>query len=728
MSKKRKAGGFEPSPKSVVSKGAAASRGGVSGGISGRGRSADNAEEYTTGASPWLAGLLIFLIASPAIFAPYGQGKGYAPSLHIAAYIQTGATLLLSLFLLSVLFRKRVKIVVPRAPLLLPLSLFYAWAMLSVLWADEKHHAVTVALNWSGAFVGGLLALLLLRGVKRIRALLFFVSLSGLLIALLGIGQYLLGVDWVQQGIVPAATFGNKNMAAQYGVLVFPLAVTSFLYCKTKPEAWFFAVVASFVAVYIFYTRSRGALTGLLVEAVVLAGLSAYLRHKHDRRFFADVPAKRVASAASLLLFLGAAYVTPAMLGNAGEVTKNSLTRWPPPLLYEHGGEALEDILEYEGSAGQRFTTWGNSTAMFKDHYLIGVGLGSWTNHYAAYQSRFKPDEALAGGQRHRNAHNDYLEILCELGVVGFALFVWAVVSLLRLSRESLVSPGDERLSFMLPFLAAIAGIAVSASFSFPFKHPMHIFMLMVYLAVLSGLYGDLKKRNYVLAISSFPAKGAAAAAAVFAAVVTFNLQRDWYESKNHYRNAELSLGKRDYRNAVAEARRAHELSPLDVSPLRLQASALLAAGREELYRPAVEMLARVARVYPHSADTFLSLARAYYLSGRYEDAVESVERLEELQPTNLPLRYRYSFLLLETGYFEEALKRLELQHRRRLALQEMRTQQLRLATGKEEVEDIKRRLRQRAAALAEVEEWIERAKLGIQERDSASPAAESRP
>ncbi len=680
-----------------------------------------------------LAALLIFLISTPAIVGPYGQGIGYMPDLHMSAYIQVGAMVLLSLFLLSTFVRKRMRIIVPSSPLLLPLLLFYGWATLSVLWADTKYEAVGDALDWTGAFLCGLLIVLLLRELKLLRLLLLFLTVSGLLMALLAIGQFLFGIDWVHQHIVPAATFSNKNMAGQYGVLIFPLAVTFFLVSKDRLRIWFFAITTSLIMVYVFYTRSRGALVGLLTEIIILSGLLVYFRFKHGYHFFGDTPVKKVALAVSLALFVGMSSVTPSMLGNTEKVVAASLGEKPPALRDEHGGRLLARVLGYEDTASTRFTMWKNSIPMFKDHFLIGVGLGNWTVHYATYQGRLAPDMYLMNNQYHANAHNDYVEVLCELGIIGFALFIWVIVSFFRVAGRLLSDRNEECFLLTLPIATAIMGIGINAVFSFPLKQPVPILMVFVYLAVLSNLHGAFFKggKERVFSLPPAPVRGVATAFAVFAALGLFELQRNWYHSEHHYHNAVISLGNGDYQNALIEAERSYGFNPMRMNLLWLQATSLLQLGREKSYQEAVEMLEKVTQAYPYSANTLLNLSAGYRAVGKQENAIENLAQLASVQPINMPLKNKDASFLFSVGKFEEALKRLEVYSRNWQYASEQVAARLKSLKSSANpspslVKAGENLLEEKRVRLAQIARDIEKAKRNIKQRNTSLRKAPS--
>ena len=611
----------------------------------------------------YLVGLLIFVITTTVVVSPYGQVGGYSPDLHMAAYIQIGVLVTLFLFVVSTFFRQRIPVY--RSPLLLPVLLFYAWAMLSVLWANTEYEAVLDALDWSGAFFSALLVVLMLNSIGRIRVLLFFLLISGLLMALLGIGQYLLGIDWVHQHIVPAATFANKNMAGQYGVLIFPIAVAFFLYTRNGAFAWFYAIVIALIMVYIFYVRARGAWIGFVFEVVVLAALLAYVRIRHDYRFFADLPTKRIALAVSMALFLGMSYVTPAMLGNEEKVMAASIGSNPQDLRSSTGFDVLSSAVGGAGySANKRFTIWANSMGMFRDHFLFGVGLGNWTIHYAKYQSFFKQDPELLHNKFHANAHNDYVEILCELGIIGFALFLWVFFALFKvfLGLLTLARNNRELFLFFVCLTAALSGIALNGVFSFPLKQPIPILITLIYMAVLSNLYGMLSGRGeaYTLKFPPLPIKAATAVLVLVATVGVLVLHVGLYKSEIHYRYSMVALKKGEFEKAYQEARRAYDLNPMRNVLLWLEATALLQLGRSDSSAEIIEKLEQVERYHPYSANALVNLTAAYYNVGRYDDAADSIGRLVSVQPGNDKVRYDYAVLLLNAGRTQDSLEQLE--------------------------------------------------------------------
>jgi len=80
---------------------------------------------------------------------------------------------------------------------------------------------------------------------------------------------------------------------------------------------------------------------------------------------------------------------------------------------------ALDRILQ-EG----RPTVWGNTVGIISDFPLLGSGLGTFTSLYPAY-------EQVKMQVRYSHAHNDYLQYLSELGIVGMVLMLGGILFIL---------------------------------------------------------------------------------------------------------------------------------------------------------------------------------------------------------------------------------------------------------------------------------------------------------
>jgi O-antigen ligase len=87
----------------------------------------------------------------------------------------------------------------------------------------------------------------------------------------------------------------------------------------------------------------------------------------------------------------------------------------------------INDFIK-SGGVVVRITLWDIAIKMFLDNYIFGAGLGGFeTNFYSTL-----------GAQLHY-PHNIILEVLSELGIIGFILFcIVFVLTLLKLKNYSI--------------------------------------------------------------------------------------------------------------------------------------------------------------------------------------------------------------------------------------------------------------------------------------------------
>jgi len=83
-----------------------------------------------------------------------------------------------------------------------------------------------------------------------------------------------------------------------------------------------------------------------------------------------------------------------------------------------------------------RLPIWRDAWEMIDGHLILGRGLGTFQWSFPAYE-RLEPDVPA------KYAHNDYLQALAEVGVVGLALLVWTFLVAWRIAVRNLRQSDD---------------------------------------------------------------------------------------------------------------------------------------------------------------------------------------------------------------------------------------------------------------------------------------------
>lgn len=76
-----------------------------------------------------------------------------------------------------------------------------------------------------------------------------------------------------------------------------------------------------------------------------------------------------------------------------------------------------------------RLKLWEKAFQLFKENPIFGIGWGRFSDHIQVYNSII--NEQLA------NVHNNYLQLLCEIGIVGFLLVIAPMLVLFRMTIKT---------------------------------------------------------------------------------------------------------------------------------------------------------------------------------------------------------------------------------------------------------------------------------------------------
>ncbi len=208
-----------------------------------------------------------------------------------------------------------------------------------------------------------------------------------------------------------SAMFGHSASLAISLVSWSPLAIAAGLAGARRWRPWLLGL-GGLAAVVLVFSRTRGGIIGL-VCALPLLGW--WMR--------SWIPAVMGAAAAALQ----ALTVPPAVAEWAATM---------PTLLHR--------LTEPE-----RLMYWQAALRMVQAHPLLGVGVNTFVKAYPSYRVAGDPYAALGP-----YAHNQYLQVAAELGLVGLAVFAAVLVRLFLALRRGLAGRSER------PFEAAVgAGV-----------------------------------------------------------------------------------------------------------------------------------------------------------------------------------------------------------------------------------------------------------------------------
>jgi O-antigen ligase len=314
----------------------------------------------------------------------------------------------------------------------------------------------------------------------RLHVLVRTIMIFGFVLAIFGLTQSFTSptkVYWVRE-LSQSTAFGpfiNRHHFAGYMELTIALPLgLLFSGVVDKDKRMLYLFVAGLMGVALVMTTSRGGIISLVAEIVFLVIVTGIWKTQNERRKTKSSRLKqigiRAGMAAALLvgLFFGV-----LLLG--GEF---SIYRF------------IDTVNTNDPTTG-RAHFWAVTLDIIKAHPYVGTGLGAFGVIYTRYDSR-------NGLFRLEQAHNDYLQVLSDAGIIGALLGLSFVVLLFWMAISRARSRDDFRRGVALAALSGCFAVLVHSFFDFTLHTTSNalLFLVLAALATINGRVEDAPRRR----------------------------------------------------------------------------------------------------------------------------------------------------------------------------------------------------------------------------------------
>jgi O-antigen ligase len=315
----------------------------------------------------------------------------------------------------------------------------------------------------------------------RLRIIVRTIAIFGFLLAIFGMTQSFTSptkIYWVRE-LTQSTAFGpfiNRHHFAGYMelTLAIPLGLL-FTGAVDGEKRLLYIFAVGMMAIALILTNSRGGIISLAVEVIflgVIAGFGKQSQNKETTVKQNRVRISLVRAALALALVIG-------ILGGT--------------LFF--GGE--ESLSRFVGSVNTEDPTtgrahfWSVTLDIIRAHPFVGTGLGAFGVVYTGYDSN-------NGLYRLEQAHNDYLQILSDGGVVGAALGLFFIVMLFRMGFERRETRDNFRRGVATGALAGCFAVLVHSFFDFTLHTTSNalLFLVLAALATVNGRVEHVEQRH----------------------------------------------------------------------------------------------------------------------------------------------------------------------------------------------------------------------------------------
>lgn len=535
----------------------------------------------------------------------------------------------------------------PATPLLSPLLVLMAVAALSAISSPAPAASVS-GLLYLGALV---LATLCAASLPVRDRLANAIMIAAGLTALYGIAQFM-GFEPVQWSshFKPRvfATLGNPVFLGGFLAAVFPLVFSRWLYAEREETKDLLVLLLAVLAAAVYLTWTRSAWLAVLASTaaqLALLGITA--------------PGRRLLSANRAWL------LTAAVLALVAVTLISSVRmfgRTPVPL-----ADRIRDALNPAAYSVQfRRLTTEVCLRLGAARPILGAGINGYRAEYPFL--RLKTAAARAAPERYfasqeRNAHNDHLQVLAELGVTGFGVWIWLLACASRWAWARYRSPGEGPLEdawLPLGALGCLTAMCVDGSLNFPLHIAPTAWVFFVCLGLLgagraAGCGAPLFQAPWLRGVTAGALVIVCAAAVVRPAASALKADKMLMEG-------DRQVSYNNYEMADAYYQMGVEASPLNEFLRFRHSVAAVRAGRwewqgEALDRGLAHARAALALGY-HDENVYKHISDIYGRKTSIPKAIEALRLANALNPLREDIANNLAFYMTERGEdLSEALR-----------------------------------------------------------------------
>jgi len=470
--------------------------------------------------------------------------------------------------------------------------------------------------------------------IKKIMVSLIFVS--GL-ISVYSVAQYL-GVDLLGLKVIGSGNisgpFENRNVLASFLVFTMPVSA-GFLFEKIgKKMKIMIGLGAIITLVALIYTRTRGAWVGL-IGAMAIFVCTKLAAEGGMKKIFTSLVNKKVL----VIIFL-----TVICLGLLIRYDyKKQTTSFTKKFL------SIADLKD--PATRHRFVMWHTGIDIIKEHPVLGTGIGTFKKIHPKYQSKYLRTEKYGIFQGlSRFAHNDYLEMTANTGILGLGTFLWLIVTLYWIGLKKLKQKNQSRYSpnLLIITLSSLTAVVIHSFFHYSFYLPTTSMLFWLWLGLLNTDGTKLEETKKSIR-PSIVRQGATVLITIF---LLLWVAKPFMASLYFDRAGYYSITG-DYDRAIAMYKKSIKLNPDDESARNNLGNIYRDIG---LYREALKEYEEALKINPYLVEAHNNLGILYVKRGLYDEAIEEYMLAIEINPNLAGVHNNLGNTYRKKGLYDQAL------------------------------------------------------------------------
>ncbi|MFA3782603.1 O-antigen ligase family protein [Melioribacteraceae bacterium 4301-Me] len=353
-------------------------------------------------------------------------------------------------------------------------------------------------------------------------------------------------------------------------------------------------------------------------------------------------------------------------------------------------------------SADGRLLIWKISSRIIKNNFIWGIGFNRYAVEYGNYQADYFDNEEGSEYERFiagnvRQAHNEYLQIWAELGIVGLLLWIGIIISALWGYRRNDLPPPNNNLitGLKVSAKASLISLLVVSVFSFPL-HILPTYINLVFM--LSILSATLESSNaFSLKVFHFNVPYYLRTAFVIAAIAfaSFTVAENYklYNAYKLWKDAYELAAYGEYKGSIKKFEQAYPALKSEGEFLFNYGGVLMLNGK---FEKAAALLEDSKKNYLDPKQ-YINLGICFENMNEFSKAEQSYKHAAKMEPNTLYPRYLLTKLYMKEKKYKLAKNECEKIISAKIKIKTTATQQM-----KEEIKSLSESIALRLASLTD--------------------------
>uniref|UniRef100_A0A7C4VZ65 Tetratricopeptide repeat protein n=1 Tax=Desulfatirhabdium butyrativorans TaxID=340467 RepID=A0A7C4VZ65_9BACT len=621
----------------------------------------------------------LLLVGIPLVYYPYIEDFSNLPKKFVLQILLGLSGLL---YILHMWGKQRLQLI--RHPLCLWVAFWLIWSGLSICWAIDRFSGVSLWIHWLACSVI-MMVFLIQPSEIWVERWIQLSSIGAGIASLIGCIQYLFGFQGIPQSFVPGVTFSNKNIAAEYVVMLWPLSFAVLFHLRKR----FWIIAATFnmslITLFLVYAKTRSVWVAMVLGGVF--GSVLLFRTLNWEKFRPLLLERRYSILIAILFVMLVAQIAPHSkdkqsqkedfpltsrnktslsihneqipgfsdggIVSASSDGKSSADRIHIPAIEKSYWELITSIWKFsEGSANFRLIAWENTLAMMADH-AIGVGLANWYVYYPIYQQKVGIDPFFSLARQPQYLHHEWLQAIAETSILGGILYLGILLTAFQTGIRICKSRIEITAKInVLCVCVTLASFAIHACFAFPMRMALPPFFLMFFMGILIYYdYEKQKQRDFAVH------RWLTVLMSMFVALLIYQNTTSNIHQVLADRYVLISKYYKETQNWVgmkAFTEKAVQINPwLYKAWYELGIACKHIPGMDE---KAIAAFEKALSIHPNHLNTLLNISRLLYLKGRLEDAAGYLLRSLDIQPNLRDAYFNLAMIREKQNRYQDAI------------------------------------------------------------------------